>query len=106
MSTGAAISYATENARNTAATGIVRELVSTTANALVKDVIVRKDSKVNINISDDGPSTQTMSEGSNRKEYRTQVVTAVNKANLELEETQLFMSSKTSLRYGVFFLTN
>ena len=36
-----------------------------------KGVIVRRDSKVNTKISDDGASTKTYSEATNLKEYRT-----------------------------------
>jgi hypothetical protein len=122
VSTGAALSYATGGGyRNAAAGGIIGGLVSTTANALVKDVtfllvadiqikekaakgvIVRKDSKINTKISDDGASTQTMSEVSNRKEYRTRVVTTANKANLELEEAQPLMFTKTAYAMASFF---
>jgi hypothetical protein len=68
-----------------------------------KGVIVRKDSKINAKISDDGASMQTMSEVSNRKEYRTRVVTTANKANLELEEAQPLMFSKTAYAMASFF---
>lgn len=68
-----------------------------------KGVIVRKDSKVNTKISDDGASTQTVSEVSNQKEYRTRVVTTANKANLALEEAQPLMFDKTAYAMASFF---
>jgi hypothetical protein len=64
---------------------------------------VRKDSKTNTKTSDDGSSTQTSSEVSNRKEYRTRVVTTANKANLKLEEAQPLMFSKTAYAMASFF---
>jgi hypothetical protein len=67
-----------------------------------KGVIVRKDSKINAKISYDGASTQTMSEISNKKEYRTRVVTTANKTNLELEEAQPLMFSKTAYAMASF----
>jgi hypothetical protein len=67
-----------------------------------KGVIVRKDSKINTKISYDGASTQTMSEISNKKEYRTRVVTTANKTNLELEEAQPLMFSKTAYAMASF----
>lgn len=122
VAAGSALSYATGGSyRNAAGAGIIGGLVSTAANAFVKDVtyllvadiqikekaakgvIVRKDSKINTKISDDGASTQTTSEVSNRKEYRTRVVTTANKANLELEEAQPLMFSKTAYAMASFF---
>jgi hypothetical protein len=119
---GAALSYATGGSyRNAAAVGIIGGLVSTAANAFVKDVtfllvadiqikekaakgvIVRKDTKTNTKTSDDGSSTQTSSVVSNRKEYRTRVVTTANKANLKLEEAQPLMFSKTAYAMASFF---
>ncbi|WP_350634060.1 complement resistance protein TraT, partial [Pseudoalteromonas sp. 2-MNA-CIBAN-0060] len=79
--------------RGAAAGGIIGGLVSTATNAFVKDVtyllvadiqikerarsgvIVRRDSKTNTKISDDGATTQTYSEATDQKEYRTRVVT-------------------------------
>jgi hypothetical protein len=119
---GAALSYATGGSyRNAAAGGLLGGLASTAANAFVKDVtyllvadiqikekakdgvIVRKDSKINTMISDDGGATQTSSEVSNQKEYRTRVVTTANKANLELEEAQPLMFEKTAYAMASFF---
>ena len=121
-SVGAAASYATGgDYRNAAATGLVAGMVSTAANAFVQDVmyllvadiqikerarkgvIVRKDSKVNTKISDDGASTQTYSEATNLKEYRTRVVTTANKVNLELAEAQPLMFDKTAYAMASFF---
>jgi len=88
-SIGAAASAATGGSYRGAAAGLVVGLASTVANAYVQDVvyllvadiqikerakkgvIVRRDSKVNTKISDDGASTQTYSEATNLKEYRT-----------------------------------
>ncbi|OJF69928.1 conjugal transfer protein TraT [Alteromonas sp. V450] len=119
---GSAAAYAGGGGyRQAAAGGIIGGLVSTAANAMVKDVtyllvadiqikerakkgvIVRKDSKINTKISDDGASTQTSSEVSNQKEYRTRVVTTANKANLELEEAQPLMFDKTAYAMASFF---
>ncbi len=119
---GSAAAYAGGGGyREAAAGGIIGGLVSTAANAMVKDVtyllvadiqikerakkgvIVRKDSKINTKISDDGASTQTSSEVSNQKEYRTRVVTTANKANLELEEAQPLMFDKTAYAMASFF---
>ena len=81
VAAGSAIGYATGGSyRGAAAAGLIGGLASTAANAFVKDVtyllvadiqirerakkgvIVRRDSKVNSKISDDGATTQTYSE--------------------------------------------
>ncbi len=122
VAAGAAVGYATGgDYRQAAAGGIIGGLVSTAANAFVKDVtfllvadiqikerarkgvIVRRDSKVDTKISDDGATTQTYSEATNQKEYRTRVVTTANKANLELEEAQPLMFDKTAYAMAAFF---
>lgn len=122
VAVGATAAYALGgHGQEAAAAGIVGALVSTAANALVKDVtyllvadiqitekarkgvIVRRDSKVNVKTSDDGATTQTYSEASNRKEYRTRVVTTANKANLELAEAQPLMFDKTAYAMASFF---
>ena len=119
---GAAASMATGGSyRNAAGAGLVAGLVSTAANAFVQDVmyllvadiqikeragkgvIVRRDSKVNTKTSDDGGTTQTYSEATNQKEYRTRVVTTANKANLELAEAQPLMFEKTAYAMSSFF---
>jgi hypothetical protein len=119
---GAAAAAATGSSyRGAVATGLVVGLTSTVANAFVQDVmyllvadiqikerakkgvIVRRDSKVNSKISDDGSTTQTYSEATNIKEYRTRVVTTANKANLELEEAQPLMFDKTAYAMSAFF---
>ena len=120
-SIGAAASAATGGSYRGAAAGLVVGLASTVANAYVQDVvyfllltyklksvlkkgvIVRRDSKVNTKISDDGASTQTYSEATNLKEYRTRVVTTTNKANIELEEAQPLMFDKTAYAMSAFF---
>lgn len=107
--------------RGAAVAGLAVGLASTVANAFVQDVvyllvadvqikerakkgvIVRRDSKVNSKISDDGATTQTYSEATNLKEYRTRVVTTANKANLELEEAQPLMFDKTAYAMSAFF---
>ncbi len=68
-----------------------------------KGVFVRKDSKVDSKISDAGTSRQTFSEVSNKKEYRTRIVTTANKANLKLEEAQDTMFKKTAYAMAGFF---
>ncbi|GAA6205065.1 complement resistance protein TraT [Colwellia sp. 1_MG-2023] len=119
---GAAISYATGGSyRNAVGTGLLVGALSTAANAFVQDVmyllvadiqikeragkgvIVRKDSKINTKISDDGATTQTYSEATTQKEYRTRVVTTANKANLELMEAQPLMFEKTAYAMASFF---
>lgn len=94
---------------------------SLVANALVKDVtfmlvcdvqvkeraakgaLVRSDTQVDTKVSDAGSNRQTVSEVTNRKEYRTRVVTTANKANLKLEEAQELMFSKTAYALAGFF---
>jgi len=68
-----------------------------------KGVFVRKDSKIDSKISDAGTSRQTFSEVSNKKEYRTRIVTTANKANLKLEEAQDLMFKKTAYAMAGFF---
>ncbi len=68
-----------------------------------KGVYVRKDSKVDTKISDDGSSRQTVSEVSNRKEYRTRIVTTANKVNLKLEDAEELMFKKTAYAMAGFF---
>jgi Enterobacterial TraT complement resistance protein len=68
-----------------------------------KGVIVRKDTKISTRQGDAGGSTQRVSEATNRKEYRTRIVTTANKANLELEEAQELMFKKTAYAMSGFF---
>lgn len=122
VAAGATLSYATGGSgRDAAGAGLLIGLASTAANAFVKDVtylliadiqikeraakgvIVRRDSKTNTKISDDGATTQTYSEATNKKEYRTRVVTTANKANLELAEAQPLMFEKTAYAMASFF---
>lgn len=65
--------------------------------------IVRKDTQVDTKVSDAGSSRQTVSEVSNRKEYRTRIVTTANKANLKLEDAQNLMFEKTAFAMSGFF---
>ncbi len=101
--------------------GVLGALGTTAANAFVQDVtymlvadvqikekagkgvIVRKDSRMSSRISDAGTSTQSVSEASDKKEYRTRIVTTANKANLELPEAQDLMFKKTSYALSSFF---
>ena len=69
----------------------------------VSGVIVRKDSKISASVSDAGTSTQTVSEATDKKEYRTRIVTTANKANLELSEAQDTMFKKTAYAMSSFF---
>jgi hypothetical protein len=66
-------------------------------------VIVRKDTKIDAKVSDSGTSQQRLSEASDRKEYRTRIVTTGNKANLKLEEAQDLMFKKTAYALSGFF---
>lgn len=119
---GVAASYALGGSgRNMAGAGLLVSGLGVVANAFVQDVmyllvadiqikenagkgvIVRRDSKVNSKISDDGATTQTYSEATNKKEYRTRVVTTANKANLELPEAQPLMFDKTAYAMAAFF---
>jgi hypothetical protein len=68
-----------------------------------KGVIVRKDTRVNTKVSDAGSSQQTVSEATNKKEYRTRIVTTANKVNLKLEEAQELMFKKTAYAMAGFF---
>ncbi len=101
--------------------GLIGGITSTIADAYVKDVtymlvvdvqikekagkgvIVRKDTKIDTKVSDAGASTQTVSEATTRKEYRTRIVTTANKANLELPEAQNEMFLKTAYAMSGFF---
>ena len=108
-------------ATSTVGGGILGALGTTAANAFVQDVtymliadvqikektrkgvIVRKDTQISAKVSDAGTSTQRVSEATNRKEYRTRIVTTANKANLELEEAQPLMFQKTAYAMSGFF---
>ncbi len=68
-----------------------------------KGVLVRKDTAINTQVSDAGSSQQRVSEASDRKEYRTRIVTTANKANLKLEEAQSLMYDKTAYAMSGFF---
>lgn len=68
-----------------------------------KGVYVRKDSKVDTKISDAGASRQTYSEVSNKKEYRTRIVTTANQANLKLKDAVDTMFQKTAYAMAGFF---
>ncbi len=107
--------------RGAAMGGLLAAGASTVANAFVKDVtymlvadvqikektrkgvIVRKDSQISAKISDAGSSTQRVSEATNRKEYRTRIVTTANKVNLKLEEARDLMFKKTAYAMAGFF---
>ena len=101
--------------------GIIGAIGATAANAFVQDVtyllvadvqikektrsgvIVRKDTQISTRNGDAGSSTQRVSEATNRKEYRTRIVTTANKANLEMEEAQPGMFKKTAYAMSGFF---
>jgi hypothetical protein len=68
-----------------------------------KGVIVRKDTAINAKVSDAGTSRQTVSEATDRKEYRTRIVTTANKVNLDLNEALNPMFSKTAFAMSGFF---
>lgn len=95
--------------------------MSMVANALVKDVTfmlvcdisirervadgvyVRRDTQLNNQVSDSGSSLSRVSEVTDRKDYRTRIVTTANKANLELVEAQDLMFQKTAYAMAGFF---
>lgn len=66
-------------------------------------VLVRKDTSIDTKVSDAGTSQQRVSEVSDKKEYRTRVVTTANKVNLKLEEAQPPMFTKTAYALSSFF---
>lgn len=68
-----------------------------------KGVIVRKDTSINTKVSDAGASQQSVSEASNKKEYRTRIVTTAEKVNLKLEDAQELMFKKTAYAMAGFF---
>jgi hypothetical protein len=68
-----------------------------------KGVLVRKDTSIDTRVSDAGTSQQRVSEATDRKEYRTRIVTTANKANLKLEEAQQVMFDKTAYAMSGFF---
>ncbi|MBI5719220.1 MAG: complement resistance protein TraT [Burkholderiales bacterium] len=68
-----------------------------------KGVLVRRDSQIDTRVSDAGSSQQRVSEVTDRKEYRTRVVTTANKANLKLEEAQDQLFNKTAYALSGFF---
>lgn len=119
---GAVIGNNSGNAWSGAAIGGVAAAgASMIANSLVKDVMymlvcdvsireqvaegvyVRKDTQIDAKVSDAGSSRQSVSEVSDRKEYRTRIVTTANKANLELAEAQPLMFDKTAYAMAGFF---
>ncbi len=101
--------------------GVAASGASLVANSLVKDVtymlvadisirekaaqgvLVRKDTKIEAKVSDAGSSQQRVSEVSDKKEYRTRIVTTANKANLKLEDAQSLMFDKTAYAMAGFF---
>lgn len=66
-------------------------------------VVVRKDTDILARASDSGWTRQSSSEASNRKEYRTRIVTTANKANLSLADAQPEMFRKTAYAMSGFF---
>ncbi len=106
---------------STVAGGLLGAIGTTAANAFVQDVtfllvadvqvkenaakgvIVRKDSKTSTKTSDSGSSTQTVSEATNKKEYRTRIVTTANKVNLDIAEAQDSMFKQTAYAMSSFF---
>lgn len=101
--------------------GVAASGASLVGNALVKDVtymlvcdvsirekagagvLVRKDTQIDTKVSDAGSSQQRVSEVTDKKEYRTRIVTTANKANLKLEEAQELMFDKTAYAMAGFF---
>ncbi len=68
-----------------------------------KGVFVRKDTKISTVVSDAGGSTQRVSEMTNRKQYRTRIVTTANQANLDIVEAEPLMFKKTAYAMAGFF---
>lgn len=68
-----------------------------------KGVIGRKDTKVDTKVSDAGSSQQAFSEATNKKEYRTRIVTTANQVNLKMEDAQDLMFKKTAYAMAGFF---
>jgi len=68
-----------------------------------KGVIVRKDTQIDAKVSDAGTSRQSVSEVSNKKEYRTRIVTTAEQVNLELKDAQDLMFKKTAYAMAGFF---
>jgi len=66
-------------------------------------VIVRKDTAIDANVSDSGTSKQRVSEATDKKEYRTRIVTTANKANLDMNEARDPMFAKTAFAMSGFF---
>lgn len=122
VAAGAGVGLVTKGGYRGAVTGgIAGGAIEFVAGSLVKDVtymlvadiqvseraangaFVRTDSQLDAKVSDAGSSRQTVSEVSNRKEYRTRIVTTANKANLKLEEAQELMFKKTAYAMAGFF---
>jgi len=66
-------------------------------------VLVQKATHIEAKVSDSGGTTQNVSETTNRKEYRTRIVTTANKANLDLADAQPLMFKKTAYAMSGFF---
>lgn len=124
VASGAAVGAIANNShrwRGAAVGGIAGGAAEFVAGSLVKDVtymlvcdiqvseqtkhgaIVRTDTQIDTKVSDSGSSRQTVSEVSNRKEYKTRIVTTANKVNLKLEDAQDLMFQKTAFALAGFF---
>jgi hypothetical protein len=68
-----------------------------------KGVAVKKQTNIDAKVSDAGRSHQLVSEVTNRKEYRTRIVTTANKVNLKLSDAQDLMFKKTAYAMAGFF---
>lgn len=66
-------------------------------------VMVRKDSAVEARISGAGSAKQTVSEVTDRKEYRTRILTTAEGVNFDLAEVQGEMFQKTAAAMSGFF---
>ncbi|HDO33993.1 MAG TPA: hypothetical protein ENH08_02600 [Chromatiales bacterium] len=62
----------------------------------------RQDTCIDAKVSDSGASRQRVSGATNRKEYRTRIVTTANKVNLKLAEAQDLMFKKTAYAMAGF----
>jgi Enterobacterial TraT complement resistance protein len=118
---GSLLSPGHHNGRGALGGALIAGVGRSIANALVKDVtfmlvadvqikektqhgvVVNKNIDIHNPQGDSGNSIQHVAETSQRKEYRTRIVTTANKANLTLEEAQALMFKKTAYAMSGFF---
>lgn len=121
VATGAAMGSLSNNPSGLVGGALLGGIVSTVTDALVEDVtymlvadiqikektkkgvVVKKGTNISAKVSDSGTTTQTVTESSNHKEYRTRIVTTANKVNLEIEEAQPKILERTAYAMAGFF---